>query len=299
MATLEDIEGTIASVAERVGPAVVSIRGRGRGAGVVVADGRVVTNAHNVAGAQVGVRFAGGRAAEAEVAGLDIDGDLAVLTVDTADAPPVAWDDGAEAPLGRAVFAVTTTRGGPRVTWGTVSAAGRAFRGPGGRRITGALEHTAPLARGSSGGPVVDASGSLLGINTHRLGDGFYLAVPAGADLRRRVEALGRGEQPTRLRLGLALAPAPVARRLRAAVGLPERDGLLVRDVAEDSPAGNAGVLQGDLLVEAAGRALATLDDVLTALDEAAPGGRLALKLVRGSDEREVTVSFGRAGDGS
>ena len=143
---------------------------------------------------------------------------------------------------------------GPRVTFGFVSGTGRSFRGPRGRRVAGAVEHTAPLMPGSSGGPVVDLAGNLLGINTNRLGNGFYLAIAADATLRDRVNALGRGESPKRRRLGVGLAPSHVARRLRAAVGLPEREGLLVREVEDDSPAAKAGIAEGDLLVAVGGR---------------------------------------------
>lgn len=292
MVSLEGLEQALALVAERAGPAVVAVRGRGRGTGVIVGSGRVVTNAHNVVGARIDVRLPGGRGAEAEVAGVDLDSDLAVLSLDTGDGPAVAWDGEERLGLGRAVYALGATGGGVRVTWGTVAAADRSFRGPRGRLITGAVEHTAPLARGSSGGPLVDADGALLAINTHRLGEGFYLAVPAGAALRQRVELLGRGEQPRRVRLGVALAPSSVARHLRAAVGLPEREGLLVRAVEDGGPAARAGVRQGDLLVEAAGRPLATLDDVFGVLDTADAGPTLGLRLVRGSDEHEVTVEF-------
>ena len=122
---------------------------------------------------------------------------------------------------------------GLRVTVGYVSGIGRAFRGPRGRRVAGAVEHTAPLLPGSSGGPIVDADGQLLGINTNRLGSGFYQAIASDSGLRDRVASLGRGEAPKRRRLGVGLAPAHVARQLRRAVGLEERDGLLVRDVEE------------------------------------------------------------------
>ena len=98
---------------------------------------------------------------------------------------------------------------GLRVTVGYVSGIGRAFRGPRGRRVAGAVEHTAPLLPGSSGGPIVDGDGKLLGINTNRLGSGFYQAISADAALRDRVAALGRGEEPKRRRLGLGLAPGP------------------------------------------------------------------------------------------
>lgn len=297
MTILEELEQALAQTAKSAGMSVVGVRGRGRGTGVVTAPGRILTNAHNVVGARVAVQFVSGDAAEAEVAGIDLDTDMAVLATDTGEAPAITWDGGGSLALGRFVFALAATRSGPRVTWGTVSAVGRAFRGPRGRLITGAVEHTAPLARGSSGGPLVDAQGHFLAVNTHRPGDGFYLAVPADDALRRRIELLGRGEQPTRLRLGVALAPNDVARQLRAAVGLPGHDGLLVRAVEEGGPADGAGVRQGDLLVEAGGQALATLDDVFAVLDHADPSAELPVRIVRGTEEHDMTVRFETATD--
>jgi len=293
---LEELEGSIGRIASTVGPAVVRIgRGWGRGAGVVIGDGLVLTNAHNLRGTDATVTFADGRSAVGTARGVDADGDLAVLAVDTADVGAVTWEPGRVEPrTGMAVFALANPAGrGLRVTFGLVSAVGQAFRGPRGRRIAGSLEHTAPLGRGSSGGPVVDASGALLGINTNRVGDGFYLALPADAELEARVNALAAGTSPSRPRLGVALAPAHAARRLRAAVGLPERDGLLVRGVQAGGPAARAGLRQGDLLVEAAGRALADEDDLFAALDTVEADGTLSIRLVRGTDEVEVAVGFG------
>ena len=84
-----------------------------------------------------------------------------------------------------------------------------------------------------------------------------------------------------------------MARRLRRAVGLPERDGLLVRDVAADGPAGRAGVEQGDLIVGAGGSSISGIDDLYDRLDKASPGAGLELELVRGTDERKVEVTLG------
>src|SRR5579884_730537 len=162
-------------------------RGFGRGAGVVVGPNLVVTNAHNLRGAEVTVTFADGRQETGTVAGADVDGDLAVIRVPTGDIEPLEWA-GAPAEVGTPVFAVGGSPFGPRITFGLVSAVGQAFRGPAGRLVGGSLEHTAPLSRGSSGGPVVDTAGRLLGINTNRLGDGFYLALPAGSELGTRID---------------------------------------------------------------------------------------------------------------
>ncbi len=298
MTLLEELEGSVQAAAERTGPAVVGLgRGWGVGSGVVIAPGRVLTNAHNLRHDETTVTFHDGRRAAGRVAGSDSDLDIAVIDVDTAEIEPVSWaQDDAEAgqpAIGRAVLALANPGGrGLRVTPGFVSSSARSFRGPRGRRIGGAIEHTAPLPRGSSGGPLIDTAGQLLGINSVRVDGGLILAIPAAGALRERVEALGRGEAPQRVRLGVAIAPPRVARRLRRAVGLPERDGVLVRAVEEGSPAAQAGIERGDLIVAAGGREIERVDVLYEALDGARAEGRLELLIVRGSDERPVTVTF-------
>lgn len=277
------------------GPAVVRVgRAEGRGAGIVIAPGAVLTSAHNLRGEETTVSFADGRTVTAAVKGIDADGDLAVLAVETGQVAAISWAEGGPVVPGAAVFALALPfgGGGVRITIGSVSAVGRSFRGPRGRLITDGIEHTAPLGRGSSGGPLVDVEGRLLAINTHRPGDGFYLALPATSALRSRVDALARGEAPTRRHLGVALAPPHLARRLRAAVGLPPRDGVLVREVADGSPAASAGLLRGDLVVEAGGRPVASIDDLLSAVDGVTADGVLPLKVVRATDEIDITVHF-------
>ncbi len=289
MTALADLGREIGGIADKIGPSVVGIGNRWRGgSGVVIGENRILTNAHNLHGDEVTATFANGRSTKATVAGVDADGDLAVLEAPTEGA--TALELGTDAPgVGAPVVALGNPNGhGPRVTFGFVSGVGRSFRGPRGRRVAGAVEHTAPLMPGSSGGPVVDLEGRLLGINTNRIGHGFYLAIAADAALRDRVAALGRGESPTRRRLGVGLAPAHVARQLRRAVGLPERDGLLVREVEDDSPAAKAGIMEGDLIVAVGGTPIASADDLFDALGG---DGDLTITLVRGADEQTVTVA--------
>ena len=297
MSVLEELQSNVSGIAERVGPSIVGI-GRGtRGSGVVIGPGKVLTNAHNLRGDEVTVTFADGRRTRGTVAGFDGEGDLAVIDVDTAGAAALEWGDGAGLSVGTAVFGAGASHdGGTRITFGLVSAIARAFRGPGGRRIDGSVEHTAPLAPGSSGGALVGADGRLVGLNTNRIGEGFYLALPADEGLRARVDALARGESPKRARLGVAVAPSNVARRMRRSVGLPERDGVLVRGVEEGSLAAGAGIEAGDLIVEAGGRPIEAADDLLGALD--ALELPFDIKLVRGTEERTVRVGGGAAATG-
>jgi serine protease Do len=176
-----------------------------------------------------------------------------------------------------------------RVTHGFVSTDQREVRGPRGRRVP-AIEHTAPLPRGSSGGPLLDAEGRLVGINVIRLDGGLIVAVDTVA-LADEIARLGRGEAPTRRRLGVAVAPPHVARRMRRSVGLPDATGLLVRAVEPESPAARAGLERGDLLVELDGKPLERIDDLYAVLD--ANADAIDLKALRGSDERSVRIGFG------
>jgi serine protease Do len=298
MTVLDEIGAGIARLAGEAGSSVVGIGQRwGVGSGIVLGEGRVLTNAHNVRGSHVTVTFADGRTAEGSVAGTDIDGDLAVIEVETGEAPALPWATDAPA-IGTPVFGLANPGGrGLRVTSGFVSGVDRSFRGPRGLRITGSLEHTAPLLPGSSGGPVLNAAGQLLGINTNRLGEGFYLAIPADETLRGRIDALARGESVQPPQLGVAIAPGHVARRLRRAVGLPDADGLLIRDVAEDSPAARAGLARGDLIVAIAGQAVSGIDDLSGALRAAGRGGTVELTVLRGAEERSVHVVLGQGGE--
>jgi len=139
---------------------------------------------------------------------------------------------------------------------------------------------------------VLDRSGRVVGINTHRVEHGFYLARAVDDALREAIDAMAAGRTFERVRLGVALAPPDVAARLRRTVGLDERDGLLVRGVVDDGPAATAGIKEGDLLVKAGERDLRTPDDLFSALGEVEVGGQLAIALVRGADELTVTVQF-------
>ncbi|MGH9127876.1 MAG: S1C family serine protease [Acidimicrobiales bacterium] len=293
MTALEEIASAVTQVATLAGPATVGIgSGWGQGSGVVVRDGLVLTNAHNLRDEGAAVTFAGGRVAEATPKGVDVDGDLALLGLDTAGITPLAWSD-TRPSLGTPVVALANPGGrGLRATLGQVSALSQSFRGPRGRRIAGSIEHTSPLAKGSSGGPLLDTAGRLLGLNTNRLGEGFYLAIPADDTLQGRIDYLVTGEAPARRHLGVALAPSHVAARLRAAVGLPERAGLLVRGVESDGPAAAAGLAVGDLIVAAAGQPVSTIDELYAALDHLAEGAALVLGVLRGADELDVSLAF-------
>ncbi|MCY7419205.1 MAG: S1C family serine protease, partial [Chloroflexi bacterium] len=202
--------------------------------------------------------------------------------------PALPWAEGERLAIGAPVFAIAGTETGPRVTFGLVSGVARPFRGPRGRRIAGSVEHTAPMARGSSGSALVDGAGQLVGLYTNRLEGGLYLALPTDAALRARVTALAQGEAPVAPRLGIGIAPPWAARRVRSAVGLPAHAGRLVRAVDPDGNAARAGIAVGDLIVAAAGIAVPDADELADVL--ATAGGSVELTVIRGVEQRLVPV---------
>ncbi len=290
MSLLKELTQAARAAHSAVSPSIVTIGRSGRGSGLVIASGQVVTCAHNLRDRTTQVTFFDGRQAQATAVGIDPDGDLAVLAVDTADVPSLSWAE-ASPETGDVVFAL----GQGQVSFGLVGSADVAFRGPLGRLISGAVQHSAPVARGGSGGPIVtvDDAGmaTVVGINTHRLDNGFSLAIPAGADLHSRLARLSAGEHLERRRIGLSLAPPVAARRVRAAAGLEPRDGLLVTKVADESPAATAGIRRGDVIATADGQALldaGSLGDILDRLT----GDDVRLGIVRGDADLDVTVTF-------
>jgi serine protease Do len=289
------MSSALASLAAAVAPSVVGLtRGARRGSGFVVAPGRVLTLATQLRAERITVRFSDGRTATGAAAGVDRDHDLALLEVDTGDAPALAWA-GADAPalqIGDEVVVAADPSGtGLRVTAGAVAAAPATLRSRRGRPIEGVVEHTAPVPRGGGGAPLLRADGTVLGVNALRAGGGFVLALPT-AVVRPRVEDLLAGRTTEPPQLGVALVPPRAARRMRRAVGLDDRPGLLVADVAGGSPAEAAGLRRGDLLVEAAGRPLESFDDLFAAVDAAVDGDPLTLAAERGGERVDLTVTL-------
>jgi serine protease Do len=284
---------TIASLLAGAGRAVVGLADGARGgSGVVVEEGRVLTLARNLRGEDVSVAFGDGRRERGQLLGADTDLGVALLGVPTDGSPLAEWAQASTPPaIGTRVFALADPAGrGLRVTAGAVTSAPRSLRGPRGRMLEGLIEHTAPLPPGSGGGPLLDEDGRLLGVNAVRLTHGLILALP-GARIRTRLQDLSTGRTHEPRRLGVAVVSPRIARRLRRAVGLPERDGVLVRAVEPGSAADRAGLERGDLIVALGGREIDSLDALFGALDAAA-GQPLALRIVRGEQERDVQVAL-------
>ena len=228
MSAIEELQTAVRPVAERVGP---SDRRRSVAARAARASssptGKVLTNAHNLRGDEVTVTFADGRrdARHRRRRRRRRRPGRHRRRHRRRHAARVGRRLGAHRRHGRLRRRRQPRRRDAASRSGSSRPSLARSAGPvaGGSRAASSTPRRSRPARPA--GRSLDADGRLVGINTNRIGEGFYLALPADAALRGRVDALGRGESPERLRLGVAVAPSHVARRMRRSVGLPERDG--------------------------------------------------------------------------
>jgi serine protease Do len=272
----------LTSIAEHLRRITVQIRGRERGVGSGVIwrpDGVIITNAHVARAPRATVALADGRMLEATVTVRDPGLDLALLTVAATDLPAAVVDDSNILRVGELVFAVGNPFGvSGALTAGIVHAVGPTESADGRRWVQADIR----LAPGNSGGPLANAQGRVIGVNSMIAG-GLALAVPSHVVERFRRR---RHERPY---VGVTTRPVfvrPGGRRLL---------GLLVLDVASGSPAEAAGILLGDVLIGVAGHVFSAPDDLAKALDGASAGDPLGLDLIRGGMHlsREVVVRAG------
>jgi serine protease Do len=262
-------------VAERLRRSTVQVSagGRGAGSGVIwAADGLIVTNAHVVRSDRPRVELWDGREFEAEVAARDTRRDLASIRIAAGGLPAATAGDSSALRPGELVLAVGNPFGFiGALTTGVVHALGP-LRGLGRQTWVQAAVRLAP---GNSGGPLADASGRVIGLNTMIAAGGLALAVPSNAV----ADFLRRGAP--RPALGVTVRPVQLDQQRRVA--------LLVLEVAPSGPAAAASILIGDLLLCANGRPVHSVDDLAGTL-EASSGGLLTLRFVRGESRREREV---------
>ena len=235
--------------------------GRGTGAGsasVITPDGFLLTSAHVVAGANsADAAFADGTTTQADVVGRDTLSDLAVLHARGAVPHPVELGDASQLHVGQVVVALGNPLGlAGSVTAGIVSALGRSLPTQSGRVIDEVIQTDAALNPGNSGGVLADSSGRMIGVNTAVAGIGVGLAVPINATTREIITALMTKGRVRRAWLGIAGAQVPLSPELATRIGSPT--GLQVAGVSPGSPAAEAGLRRGDIVVELAGKQVVT-----------------------------------------
>ncbi len=257
----------LSEVADRVRRSTVQVERRGRGAGSGVvwrADGLVVTNAHVLRGGGAQVSLSGGRRLHATVAAVDRQLDLTLLQTDARDLPAATIGDSAALRVGELVFAVGSPYGHPGVVTVGIVHSGETRQW---------IQSDVRLAPGNSGGPLADAEGRVIGINTmvvNRLG----LSIPSNI-VDRFVARRGR---PAR-RLGVTVQPVDAG-------GF----GLLILEIEPGGPAHNAGLRVGDVLTGAAGTRFQAPFDLALALEAAGRG--IVLNVLRGGRPIHSQVDF-------
>jgi putative serine protease PepD len=276
-------------VYRRSSSAVVEIQaGNATGTGFVIdAQGHVVTNEHVAGEAQsVEVRFGTGGEEQARVVATDPSTDLAVLQVDLAghDVTPLQLGSSADVEVGDSVYAIGNPFGLERTfTAGIVSAVDRDITAPNNFTINDAIQTDAPVNQGNSGGPLLDDSAKVVGVVSQIASEtggnvGIGYAVPSDT-VRDVVDALLRDGEIERAYLGVRLTETD--------------DGVRLGDVIEGEPADDAGLQNGDLVLQAGGRTVETASDIQGAVAARKPGQKLEVRIRRGNDERTVTVTLG------
>ena len=291
MDALLSLSNDLAAAVERAAPAVVAVHARRRlpSTGIHWRPGIVVTAEHTVRTAEdITVTMADGRSLPAVLAGRDPGTDLAVLRVADAGSVVAALGDDAALKVGHMVLALGY---GPRASWGVISALGPRWRSWRGGDIDRLVRLDLVLYPGFSGGPLVDAAGRVVGLNTSGLARETRLALPVTMVTRVADELLQKGHV-SRGYLGLGMQPVRLPEPLRAQLGLG--DGALIVVMVEPSgPAARAGVLLGDVLVALDGEPVGDLEDVQARLGSDRVGAEISAVVLRGGVRTELRITVG------
>jgi putative serine protease PepD len=279
---------------KRVLPGVVEITvGSGGGSGFVLdEEGHIVTNHHVVNGAtQATVRFADGQEADAEVVGSDPSTDVALLRLGdpaAVDLHPLTLGSSSSLEVGETVVAIGSPFGlEGTLTAGVVSALGREIRAPDGFSIDDVIQTDAAINSGNSGGPLLDTNGRVIGINTQIQSEtggnvGIGLAVPVDT-VKAIVDDLRGDGQVEHAWLGVSIEESD--------------DGVAISAVIEGSPAQDAGLEEGDVILEVDGVAIDAPQDLTSLVTDKEPGDTVELQVTRDGDERTVEIELGERPD--
>jgi S1-C subfamily serine protease len=296
---------TVKQILERVSPSVVSIelelrRGQAAGSGVIIsADGLVLTNAHVVDGATaLSVRFSDGSMRDADLVGAAASKDVALIHIrDASGLAAAALGSSAQLSVGDDVIAIGNALDlgdAPTVTRGIVSAKDRSLDT--GEAVLGNLIQTdAAINHGNSGGPLLNTVGEVVGINTAGIENasnlGFAIEIDAIKPIIDQLKDGGAAAAPAVAYLGVqSLDPDELDAQTASDLGIPTgATGAIIYSVVPNSPAAQAGLRAGDLVISADGKAVSGKDDVRTAIQAHDPGDTLTLHVVR--DGRTITIT--------
>jgi len=279
MNELQTLSNQMADVVATVAPSVIQVQ---NASGVVYAKDVILTNARAL-GREDGlrVRTHDGRTLDAELHGWDPATGLALLKVAGLDVAPVTTSESVR--VGNLAIAIARSwSNSVTASIGIVSVIGGPLRTGRGRSIDEVIRTTAPMHEGFAGGAFIDVSGKLIGIATAAAIRGLGVIIPASIAWKTAAALLEHGHIP-RGYLGVAGQPARLA----------ERQGLLIADVRDESPAARGGLMVGDIIVAFDGMPVESPEDLLDLLSGDRVGKPVAISLVRGGAESEVKVTIG------
>ena len=296
MSALTNLSDDLSNAVATAARSVVTVHGGRRfgASGVVWRPGVVVTADHALEqDDELGVTLPDGTRTGARLAGRDGSTDLAILKIDATSVPAAerAPSDGLR--IGHVVIAVARPGGdGPSASMGVMSALSDAWTTWRGGRVDRFIRADLTLYPGFSGGPLVDTSGRLIGVNTSGLTRHWSVALPP-TTVDRVADALLTKGRIARGYLGVGLQPVRVPESIARTLQLSRNGGAIVVGVEPGSPADRGGVLIGDVLIAIDGNAVADVDDVHGLLGPDKVGSRSALRVIRGGALAQVDVTVG------
>jgi S1-C subfamily serine protease len=293
---IETISNEFAAAAEKVGSSVVAVHARRwmPTSGIEWKRGVVVTVHHGVQRDEdIKVLLDGGRAVSAKLAGRDPSTDIAILRIEEGSSGAPQLGDSTSLRLGHLVLALGRTRRGDLVaSSGIIGGISGEWRNRHGGNLDQHIRLDLALYPGFSGGPLLNARGEVIGVNTRGLGHGRAVTVPV-ATVNRVVEQLLEKGHIARPYLGIAMQPVEVPENMRSKLPAEMRVGLLVMHVENSGPAEKAGVMLGDVLFEVGGKTVEHVGAIQDSLATAKIGDVLQIRLIRAGEIKAVSVALG------
>jgi S1-C subfamily serine protease len=298
---LDAYSQAVTTVVDRVAPAVVRVepgassRVAGMGSGVIISpDGLVLTNSHVMQGARdARLTLSDGRVVTARVLGDDPDTDLALLRANGDGLPFAVLGDSKRLKRGQIAVAIGNPLGfESTVTAGVVSALGRSLRAQSGRLIEDVIQTDAALNPGNSGGALVSTAGEVIGINTAVIAgaQGICFAVASNTASFVVTELIRHG-RVRRASIGVAGQTIPLPRRIAHAAGLTSHTGVVIVAIEQDSPAAEAGLEAGDVILALDEEPIGGVDDLVRLLNGQWIDRRVELRIFRQGEVQTVTIT--------
>jgi S1-C subfamily serine protease len=295
MTVLTDLSNALADAVERVASSIVRVEAR-RGYGATglawKSEGLIVTADHVVQRDEITIVIPGVGEVAADLVGRDRGTDIAVLKVER-DLESIVQPAEPEARVGNLVMALGAQSGElPMASFGVVATINRPWRSPRGRSIETLIRSDVTLYPGFSGGPLIDANGRVIGLNTSALTRGLAATLPWSL-VEQIAETLVSQGSIKRGYLGIVSQPVEIPETMRALTGLDQSTGLIVVAVEAGSPAGDAGVLVGDILVRMDGQPITGVESLQELLGPGSSGRRAEAVVIRGGSPVNVSLTIG------